>query len=380
VALAHYREAVRSDDSATDAALAAATLQLANGNYGEADQLAQRQILRRPFKGPEPYVIVARATAADRRYGEGRRALDTLAKLTDDALTVLVERAALERSAEGPAAAAQVIEKGGLDLRDPANHRALRSLVEDLVALGRHDAALARIDEALAGHPDEASLHELRGRALYAMGRKPEARAALERALEIQSDHPAALAALARLTLEEGRADEAIALADRAVAADPADYESSYLAAQIFLSQGKPDDAIARLKELLGSHPGHAGAANDLAWILAERGQDSALALDLAKRAARINPRAETLDTLGFVHLKRGDAAAAVESFEQSLAMAPEAASVRYRLGLALESLGRSGEALESFRAALGGGGVFPEADAARAEIARLEANAGSTQ
>jgi hypothetical protein len=49
---------------------------------------------------------------------------------------------------------------------------------------------------------------------------------------------------------------------------------------------------------------------------------------------------------------------------------------VRYRLGLALEAMGRSKEALESFRAALGAG-AFPEADAARAEVARLEANAG---
>jgi tetratricopeptide (TPR) repeat protein len=378
VALAHYREAVRSDDAATDAALAAATLQLANGNYGEADQLAQRQIARRPFR-PEAYVIVTRAALAQGRYDEGRRALLALEKLDGDALTVQTERAALERAAEGPAAAAAVIEGSGLDLRDPAQQRALRSLVEDLVVLGRLDAALARVDAALDGHADDASLHELRGRTLYAAGRKAEAREALERALALRADHAAALAVLARLALEEGKADEAIALCDRAVAADPADHESAYVAANVLLGQGRPDEAIARLKELLRSHPGHAAAANDLAWILAERGQDGALALDLAKRATRIDPRAETLDTLGFVQLKRGDAAAAAESFEQSLALEPNAASVRYRLGLALEALGRGNEALESFRAALGGGGVFPEADAARAEIARLEADAGST-
>jgi tetratricopeptide (TPR) repeat protein len=378
VALAHYREAVRSDDSITDAALAAATLQLANGNYGDADQLAQRQISKRPFQGPEPYVIVARAALAEGRYAEGRRALEALAKLTDDALTVKTERAALERGAEGPAAAAEVIEKSGLDLRDPANQRALRSLVEDLVALGRHDAALARVDAALVGHADDASLHELRGRALYAAGRKADARAELERALALDADHAPALSALSRIALEEGRPDEAIVLADRAVAANPADAESAYIAANVRVGQGKLDEAVARLKELLRSHPGHAGAANDLAWILAERGQDTALALDLAKRAARIDPRPETLDTLGFVQLERNDAAAAVESFEKSLALDPNAASVRYRLGLALETLGRSEEALENFRAALGSG-AFAEADAARAEVARLEANAGNT-
>jgi tetratricopeptide (TPR) repeat protein len=376
VALAHYREAVRSDENATDAALAAATLQLANGNYGDADQLAQRQIAKRPFK-PEAFVIVARAALAQGRFDEGRRALDALAKLSDDALTVKTERAALERAAEGPAAAAAVIEKSGLDLRDPANQRALRSLVEDLIALGRADAALERVDAALAGHADDASLHELRGRTLHAAGRATDARQALERALELQPEFAPALAALARIALGEGRPDEAVALADRAVAANGADADSAYLAANVLAQQGKADEAVARLKELLRRNPGHAAAANDLAWMLAERGQDTALALDLAKRAARIDPRPETLDTLGFVQLERKDAAAAVETFERALALDPNAASVRYRLGLALEALGRSPEALESFRAALGAG-AFPEADAARAEVARLEASAGS--
>jgi tetratricopeptide (TPR) repeat protein len=376
VALAHYREAVRSDDTTTDAALAAATLQLANGNYGDADQLAQRQIAKRPFRGPEPFVIVARAALAQRRFDEGRRALDALAKLSDDVLTVKTERAALERAAQGPGAAARVIEGSGLDLRDPANQRALRSLVEDLVALGRLDDAIDRVDAALAAHADDASLHELRGRTLHAAGRTADARQELERALELKADYAPALAALARLSLGEGRADEAVTLADRAVAAEPGDFESAYLAANVLAQQGKLDEAVARLKELLRRHPGHAAAANNLAWMLAERGQDTALALDLAQRAARIDPRAETFDTLGFVQLERKDAAAAVESFERSLELDPNAASVRYRLGLALEALGRSEEALESFRAALGAG-AFPEADAARAEVARLEANAG---
>jgi tetratricopeptide (TPR) repeat protein len=376
VALAHYREAVRSDDTATDAALAAATLQLANGAWGDADQLAQRQIARRPYQGPEPYLVVARAALAQRRFDEGRRALDALAKLSDDVLTVKTERAALERAAEGPVAAAAVIEGSSLDLREPANQRALRSLVEDLVALGRTDAALARVDAALAGHADDASLHELRGRTLHAAGRADDARQALERALELRPDYAPALAALARIALGEGRPDEAVALADRAVAADAGDAESAYLAANVLGQQDKTDEAVARLKELVRRHPGHAAAANDLAWMLAERGQDTALALDLAKRAARLDPRAETLDTLGFVQLERKDAAAAVESFEKALALAPDSASVRYRLGLALEAMGRSKEALESFRAALGAG-AFPEADAARAEVARLEANAG---
>lgn len=378
-ALAHYREAVRSDDTATDAALAAATLQLANGNYPEADQYAQKQIANRPLSGPEPYVISARAAAAEGRFDEARRALEVLDEKSDDQLTVLAERAALERRAVGPAEAAKVIEKGGLDLRDPANERALRSLADDLAALGRFDDALGRVDAALAAHPESSTLQELRGRVLLAAGRKAEARAELERALEANASSAPALSVLASIALEDGRSADALALAERGAAADTKDYDSAYLVAHILLRQGRLDEAIAGFKEVLRRNAGHAAAANDLAWILAERGEESALALELAKRAARLDPRVETLDTLGFVQLKRGDAPAAVTSFEKALALDSGASSVRYRLGLALESLGRSGEALESFRAALGAG-AFPEAEAARAELARLEAGGGGAR
>jgi tetratricopeptide (TPR) repeat protein len=370
-ALSHYREAVRTDDTATDAALAAAALCFSDGNYVDAVGMGRRQAAKRPFRGAEALVIVARSATALARYEDARAALAELAEHDGQTLTVTVERAALERRASGPATASRVVRESGLDLADPANEVALRSLTLDLITLGRPDEALGLVARGQDGRPDAPSLHDLRARVLVAAGRRTEAREAFERALAVDPDYPPALAALARLAVEDGRTDEALALAERV--AEGGDADAAYLATQVLASQGRTDEAMARLRKILEANPSHAASANDLAWHLAERATEGDLALQLAQRATRLEPRAEFFDTLGWVQLKRGDAVAAVASFERALELKADQASVRYRLGLALEALGQPEQALQAFRGALGAG-VFPEAEAARARVAKLEA------
>jgi tetratricopeptide (TPR) repeat protein len=118
--------------------------------------------------------------------------------------------------------------------------------------------------------------------------------------------------------------------------------------------------------------PGQAGARNDLAWLLAESGQDLDRALALAKAAHKIDPNPNITDTLGWVYLQRGDNAHAAELFQEALDKRPDSPSIRYHLGLALARQGDHQRALELLRQAVKGG-PFPEADAARSEIARLE-------
>jgi tetratricopeptide (TPR) repeat protein len=374
-AIAQYREAVRSDPKATDAALRAAVIEMEDGNYAAARDFARNHVSNRPFNGPEAHVVGARSAAALGQFENARETLKELARTPGTEATVLVERAALERRATGSEAAVEVIAGSEIDLSDPARELALRSLVEDLVVLGRHDEAIAKAEAALAKNPESASYHDLLGRVLYGAGRGEEARRQFEQALEKDSASAAALAALARLELDEGRVDLAIASAEAALAADAGQNEAAYLLTQVLSRQGKADESKARLRALLLEQPDHVGAANDLAWQLAMEGQDLDEALALAQRAARLQPVANTLDTLGWVQLKRGDSAAAAGSFEQALKLDPNASSIRYRYGLALEELGRSDDAMHELREALGTG-PFPEAEAARAEVARLEARA----
>ena len=129
---------------------------------------------------------------------------------------------------------------------------------------------------------------------------------------------------------------------------------------------------MSRLREVLVRDPSHAGASNDLAWLLAAKGQQLDVALALAEQAQRLDPRPDFADTLGWVHLQRGETDAAIASFERAVAGKPGDPTIRYHLGLALARKGDRDRALATLREALGGG-AFPDAEAARQEIARLE-------
>ncbi len=81
---------------------------------------------------------------------------------------------------------------------------------------------------------------------------------------------------------------------------------------------------------------------------------------------------AEILDTLGFVHLKRGESSAAVAALERAVVGQTPSPSIRYRLGTALSQSGDKDRAREMLTSALAAG-AFPEADAARRELAQLD-------
>jgi Flp pilus assembly protein TadD len=125
------------------------------------------------------------------------------------------------------------------------------------------------------------------------------------------------------------------------------------------------------LRAVVKRHPGIAGARNDLAWLLAEDGEDLDTALALAQQARNRNESPEVLDTLGWVHLKRGETEQAIEVLEQAVAGRSDSPSMRYHLGSALREAGQHARAKEMLEAALALG-AFPEADQARAELARV--------
>ena len=77
---------------------------------------------------------------------------------------------------------------------------------------------------------------------------------------------------------------------------------------------------------------------------------------------------------MGWVQLKRGDADAAFTAFEAALEDHPDSPSVRYRLALALVQKGDTEGARENLNRTLTMA-AFPEVQAAKAELARLESN-----
>ena len=191
------------------------------------------------------------------------------------------------------------------------------------------------------------------------------------RALELEPENAAAIAGIATIAAKGGDLAQGVGGFDRAAELVPDEKSYAYSAAQLSLMAGDKAGAEKRLREIVRGDPGHAGARNDLAWILAERGDDLDLALSLAEQARRIDASSEILDTLGYVHLKRGESAAAVAALELAVESGGDSPSIRYRLATALDQAGDAERARDMLQIALDAG-TFPEADAARRDLARL--------
>jgi Flp pilus assembly protein TadD len=285
---------------------------------------------------------------------------------------VVAEVAAVRAADAGPAAGIETIRSAGLDVSQPVNGRLLDLLVGYLVAEGRSEAALERTQAALAAHPEEALFHELRGRALRGAGKPGSARESLQRALELDPERATALAELAALTALDGDRETALALYDRAALADPAQVAHPWAAIQLVASGDDDAELERRLEALLARHGTHAAAANLLARRLLTR--DPERALGLAYRSVRFRGGPDALETLGRAQLAHDDAASAVETLGFSVKMRPDSPSTHYWLGLAWAATGNEDRAREALNTALVTE-AFPEREAARAALARLDAN-----
>lgn len=376
-AVAEFRESLHADPGATDAALALAVLEAERGRHQQAIDAARMFIGRRGHSRPDGYRVVAASQSALGMYEAARESVSQMRAagfLPEAAMEAArIESAASGGGAEGAAAGAAALRASGLDLAQPDNGPVLRYLAELLLAAGRGDEALAAVDEVLARDAGQASLHELRGVVLLRMDRRDEARAAFDAALARDGANVAARSGLAALAYERGDLERAIALYDEAAHSTPEAVHPAYAAAQIVLARGDRADARQRLEEVVRRQPGHVGACNDLAWLLATEREDLDRALELAELAYRRAPSPEITDTLGLVRLERGEIDLAVPLFEQALAGRPDSQLMRFHLGLALARSGERERAVEALRAALAPGS-FPDAEAARAELARLEA------
>ncbi len=371
-AISELREAVRADAAATDASLLLATIYLDRGEWANAVSLASTHVAKRDPASVKAFSVAVRAATSAKQYDAARTMLDNMSRLKGAEGLVLLERAGVERAAKGPEVSLALLEGAGLDLTDPGNEAVLRAVAEDLLATKKGDLALARVDAALASHPDTSSLLDLRAAVLARAGKVAEASAAFEKAIAADPKNVRALMGLAALEAANGNTARAVELLDRAAGLGPPDGPARYLAAQLLLAQGRTAEAEERLREVVEKSPANGAARNDLAWLLASRGADLDTALSLAEQARRAAPTADVIDTLGFVQMKRGEAATAVALFEEALALRPKDPTIRYHLGLALAQTGDRERALATLREALDAG-PFAEAEAARQELARLQ-------
>lgn len=371
-AVSELREAVRSDASATAAAEVLTRLYYERGEYKEAVRFGKAALKRRGANRAELYLVGARTLTELETYDEARQTARALAELPGEKRRGTLELARVERAAVGPEAARHVLEQSGFDLADSENEDLLRAWIDALVAQGQTQPALVRVDASLAAHPDDAGYHEIRGTLLTQLGRTDEARASYEKAAKLDPEFAAAWAGLGGLAARRNDLAKAVELFDKAAALSPGVSTYAYSAGQLAFAANDVAGAEQRMREVVRHFPGHAGARNDLAWMLAEQERELDLALELAEEAQHLDPSPDVLDTLGWVRFKRGELSAAVSALEQALETRADSPSIRYRLGLALSKSGNPDRAREMLQAAVAAG-AFPEAQAARRELAQLD-------
>jgi tetratricopeptide (TPR) repeat protein len=371
-AVTELREAMRTDKADANATRLLARIHYDRADFKQAANFASAALRRsKAERRAEDYVIAIRSMAKLGQFEQARTAATKLSEMPGEEAAGIVELAYVASAEHGPTAAVETLRESGLNLSQRDNSVALRAMVDNLNALGRHDDALAAVDSAIAANPEDATNHAIRGTVLSRLHRDDEARQEFEKARAIDADSSIAIAGLAVIAGNSGDFAKAVELFDLA-AANADDDTYAYSAAQLTLQLGDKDGAMDRLREIVRQYPGNAGSRNDLAWLLAESGGNLDMALSLAEEARSLDPTPDILDTLGWVHIKRSEAAAAVSVLEKAHAEAPNSASIRYHLGSALAMAGDSQRAREMLQSAVDAAG-FEEIDEARRELAKLE-------
>jgi tetratricopeptide (TPR) repeat protein len=314
-------------------------------SFPEGDNSAQllREVRERTY--------LSRGTAQlQLRNNAGARADFEAARNTNPNDPVVYNSLALVNLAENKPADAVSFFETALKV-DGTNFDALNGLLSLYARTKEIDKAHARIDQALASFPNNASLHYLKAQAFGFQHNAQGAEAELKKALELDSNYLPAYSALGALFINSKQEDRAIAEYQKIIALRP-DNPTPYTLIGILEDQrGNHDVAIENYKKAIEKDPNSIIAANNLAWLYAVTGKGNLdEAVRLAQGVLQKSPNvAGFIDTLGWVYYKKNLYTAAVEQLQKAVSIneaearagnISPAASYHYHLGMALKGKG----------------------------------------
>ncbi|HEY0762128.1 MAG TPA: tetratricopeptide repeat protein [Pyrinomonadaceae bacterium] len=247
---------------------------------------------------------------------------------------------------------------------DGTNFDALNGLLTLYARTQEIDKAQARIDQALAAYPNNASLHYLKAQAFGSQNNAQSAEAELKKALELDPNYLPAYSSLGALYIRSNQQDRAIGEYRKLIALRPDNATPYTLIGMLEDSRKNYDAAIENYKKALEKDPNAIIAANNLAWLYAETGKGNLdEAVRLAQGVVQKNPNvAGFIDTLGWVYYKKSLHTAAVEQLRKAVTLneadarkqnVSPSASYHYHLGMALKGKGDREESRRELETAI---------------------------
>lgn len=257
---------------------------------------------------------------------------------------------------------------------------ATAELLERQVAAGDMAGASAWLDGLIEAAPQDRQLRMMQAGLLAAQRRPAEAEAGYRALIAADPTRPEPWRALFGLLAEQGDAARARAVLAEGRAAAGDDPDLLFLEAGMREADGDPEGAIALYERLYALDSGNAVVANNLASLLASH-RDDAASLERAYRVARRLSGSDVpqfQDTYGWLLHRRGDSAQALTLLAPAAAALPDNPLAQHHLAEALLALGRPEAARAAYARVLALTATGPEAEAARAGIAGIDAGSGA--
>ncbi|MFO0688221.1 MAG: tetratricopeptide repeat protein [Myxococcota bacterium] len=330
-AVEEYRQSIRSAPEQTEAALRLAKLYRAGGALAECWSNAWQYATTYTDDPEGARTLISCATRDEKATLQGVFRQLWGSKLWPAAvatrLHALTEQKGPERGLEwlaemlGPKA----------DLTNPFFAELLREQTRVQLAAGRRADAEKSVAAAVAAHPEDGALLEIRAMLLESTDAAPDAvRAAFEEAVAKDAKSWLAIEGVARARERAGDLAGAIEAYDRSTKLHPESPEAARQAALLAAKAGaKPEEVEKRWLDLLKEHPWDGPAAAVYARLLLERGQSDARTLDYAERGVLFGGGKDAEKLLIAVHEARGEkerAAQVAKAFAEGKPIPPRRA------------------------------------------------------
>jgi tetratricopeptide (TPR) repeat protein len=350
-----FFEAIKHKPDYIPARLALAQLHVMRGEFDAAFQAAQ-EVLKFDPANHNARLIESAALMGQKRYGDSRRLLETMAAAQPSSPEVLLQMGVVNL-AENKYKEAEEAFRKAYQL-NPANSRGLIGVVETYMAQNRTAQALQILQGEAEKSPDRLDLRMALGNMALRAGRYDMAAAeyqALLQKVDIKSRAAGEIyARLGEASRRKGDVMGAVSAFQKAREIMPENAQVTSALAITLDGAGRKQEARTAYESAIRLQPANAVALNNLACIIAEYGGDLDQALTYAQRAKQYLPDYdEVTDTLGLIYLKKNLNDNAIKIFTELVAKKPRVSTFRYHLGMALSHKGDRAGALKELEEAL---------------------------